>query len=523
MNEQLNKLFSDLMARENLVDLSVTAAIESVALLIDVSGDLGREDGTAQALRWCDALKLRGLTPEQAAELEYFRANAWQNRQQLKGRANATVWAWEQSEIQQQIFYLRKSIGSEGFNRLPALRRCQILTNLANQLSTVGRFVESLEYRRRTLELEPKFAMGLGNRGSGLEKYARSLYDPGHQALFLRFAHDDLSAALGPGVIYDSGLDGPKEYFSGLKAQIEANVDVEKITQAIRMDGYGLGRSKREQAYRLWCLTERLFLNPLNDLGPFSVGAQDVLALPSYVTSLDESPTLIGFFNQIKQEYASARWLLFDGSHADTVHFSDRNVQLINTLDYPCYGLSIEKVKVAFRMAYSLLDKLAFFIDDYMQLGIGRVYFRSMWFERGDLAKRILRPQFKDTENWPFRGLYWLAKDFVDEQFKDVMEPDAQALYDIRNRLEHSYLKVHDPIVGDSIDCMGDGWKDRLAYSVKREDFEAKALRLMKLARAAIIYLVLGMHREEGFRAKLRGPGPLGSMPLDTWLDDWKR
>jgi hypothetical protein len=186
MNEQLNKLFLDLMSRQNLDDLTMAAGIESVALLVDAAGDLGREDGTAHALRWCDALELRRLTPQQAAELEYFRANAWHNRQQLKGRANATVWAWEQLEIQQQIFYLRKSVRSEGFNSLPGLRRCQILTNLSNQLSTVGRFVESLEYRQRTLEIEPKFAMGLGNRGAGLEKYARSLYDPGHQTVFLR-------------------------------------------------------------------------------------------------------------------------------------------------------------------------------------------------------------------------------------------------------------------------------------------------------------------------------------------------
>jgi hypothetical protein len=209
MDEQINNLFSALMSRENLDDLTVEVGIESVAKLIDASGDLGREDGTAHALLWCDALELRGLTPEQEAELEYFRANAWHNRQQLKGLANATMWAWEQPEIQQQIFYLRRSVRGEGFNSLPGLRRCQILTNLANQLSTVGRFVESLEYQQRTLEIEPKFAMGLGNRGSGLEKDARSRYDPGHQAVFLRFAHDDLSAALGPGVIYDSGLDAP--------------------------------------------------------------------------------------------------------------------------------------------------------------------------------------------------------------------------------------------------------------------------------------------------------------------------
>ena len=44
-----------------------------------------------------------------------------------------------------------------------------------------------------------------------------------------------------------------------------------------------------------------------------------------------------------EQEYASARWLLFDGLHNDDVHFSDRNVAIANTLDYSAFGLAIEK------------------------------------------------------------------------------------------------------------------------------------------------------------------------------------
>jgi hypothetical protein len=58
------------------------------------------------------------------------------------------------------------------------------------------------------------------------------------------FAHNDLSAALGSGVIYDSSLDAPKEYFRGLKAHIEANVDVDEINRTIQMDGYSLEASR---------------------------------------------------------------------------------------------------------------------------------------------------------------------------------------------------------------------------------------------------------------------------------------
>jgi hypothetical protein len=103
------------------------------------------------------------------------------------------------------------------------------------------------------------------------------------------------------------------------------------------------------------------------------------------------------------------------------------------------------------------------------------------------------------------------------------MEPEAQALHAIRNSLEHRYLKVHD-ILAPRAKSVGrpDIWTDRLAYSVQREDFERKTLRLFKLARAAIIYISLGMHREEKRRRKV-DPSKIMPMPLDRWPDNFKR
>ena len=55
-------------------------ALKRIGILIDLAGDLDREDGTARALDWCDDLAERKLTKQQAALLEYFRANAWATR-----------------------------------------------------------------------------------------------------------------------------------------------------------------------------------------------------------------------------------------------------------------------------------------------------------------------------------------------------------------------------------------------------------------------------------------------------------
>jgi hypothetical protein len=65
-------------------------------------------------------------------------------------------------------------------------------------------------------------------------------------------------------------------------------------------------------------------------------------------------------------------------------------------------------------------------------------------------------------------------------------------------------------------------WIDDLAYSVQREDFEAKTLRVLKHARAGL-FISLAMHREERRRAKGKDDTPTMPMSLDLWEDDWKR
>jgi LA2681-like HEPN len=520
--------YEALMASSGIDDLSNQAALDRIGQLIDWSGDLTRDEGVERALAWCDLLEQRGLSNVEAVVLAYFRANAWGVRQSQKHTDPSAAWAWEQKELQEQILNLRRAVNHKGFDDLAPIRQCQILTNLANQLNSVGRFVEALEYWNRALGITPRFGMALGNRGYGLAEYARALYDPGHKGVFLRFAHQGLSAALSPEATYESpGYENAKRFFQRKREQIESVVDVQKISDSIELDNHELGSSKKERSYRRWCLYNGLFLNPLNDLGPYSIAGRDILMLPSFVTAIDEPPNLLGFFNQMKQEFVSARWLYYEGKDSTGVHFADREVALYNTLDYPSYSLAVEKIKATYRIAYSLFDKVAFFLNAYLSLRIDatKIYFRSVWYENADPRKRVIRPELERSENWPLRGLYWLAKDLYDDDFRDVTEPDAQALYKIRNHIEHSYLKIHEILVPPPTDPKSPGawWTDQLAYSVQREDFEAKTLRLLKLARAALTYLSLAMHREERRRAAQKGEARTMPITLDLWEDDWKR
>ena len=57
------------------------------------------------------------------------------------------------------------------------------------------------------------------------------------------------------------------------------------------IDNFSLGDSEQEIQYRQWCLTNKLFLNPFNDLGIIPIAAQDVFSVPSIVTGIDEGPS----------------------------------------------------------------------------------------------------------------------------------------------------------------------------------------------------------------------------------------
>src|SRR5437762_3400414 len=109
--------------------------------------------------------------------------------------------------------------------------------------------------------------------------------------------------------------------------------------------------------------------------------------------------------------------MLYEGTHAERRHFSD-----YNTLDYPSYSLAVEKMKAAYRIAYSLLDQVAFFLNDYAKLSVDprQVYFRTIWYTNRDRKKRVVRNELVEIRTWPRRGLFWLSDDLFDPDLQDT-------------------------------------------------------------------------------------------------------
>lgn len=517
--------FRKLLARESTTGLDAAEALNHLGLLIDGSLDHDVVEGVERALQLAEEVEARDLPDPTRCNLDYLLSNAWADLYLLTRASREDEWKWEQPELEKQIFHLRSAATFPDTLSLHKDLACRIHTNLANAMDTVGRFVEATGYWQKALEIDPSFGMAQGNLGFGLCWYARTLYDRGHACVFLSTAHHHLKLADGCKVHLDE-----KAGFLKRREEIEEFFGHDPAELPVDLDGHSLGETGEEIGYRKWCLKNRLFLNPLNDIVPNPIAAQDILTQPSIVVGIGEGPYYAGFYNQMKQEFASARYLFYEGRATGKPHFSDAGVKLYNTLDYPCYGLSTEKLRIAFRMAYSLLDKIAFFLNHYLQLGIKprQVSFRTLWYEKGQ-RDNGLRPFFEERPNLPLRGLYWLGKDLFEDRegFQEAMEPDGRELNTIRNHLEHKYLKLHDdywPGPDEARAGILGGLSDTLAFSLHARDFEKRALKLLKMARAALIYLSLSVHEEERRRrSEMDENAIILPMPLELWDDDWKR
>jgi tetratricopeptide (TPR) repeat protein len=504
-----------------LEGLSDAQALDCIGTIVDRAADTHDECLTDQALRLSEELASRAtLEGEHQVLLHYFRANAYEAKLHLAGEAQS--WGWEISHLEKVLLELRRAIRHEAFGSLDRVRQCQMLTNTGNTLSSVGRPIEALVYWDRAISLNPRFAMALGNRGHGLSYYAGSIYDSGHAALLLASAHESFVTASSKDALYDSPQTfAHSEQFATLAAEIAERVPVDRARQDL-LRNFSLGRSAAERSFRAWSLDNRLFLNPLNDLGAHSIAAHDVIHLPSMTTGLGEGgpgpPAVFGFYNQLKQEFVSARWLCFEGITEHRAHFSDRGTHLYDTLSIPVYSLAVEKTKLSMRMAYSLLDKIAFFINDYFNVGLPEkaVSFRGVWHERKG-NPRPLAAVFKDRQNWPLRGLYWLSKDIYEPAFQEVAEPEAVGLAELRNHLEHKYCQVHEDLGIAYSRFVKFGGDAELGLHIGRDLIEAKTLHLLKRVRAALIYLSLAVHREERARNANRDASIVVQSPLWLW------
>ena len=178
--------------------------LNDLALAIDAASDVGDKEVLRRLRKECEGL-LDRATGDERVFLLYFQSNTHSAIIASKSGDSSGISDWEQPDAVQNVLLLRRAIAEPAFSTVDGIVACQIRTNLANRLNSLGRPVEANEQWLKVLEAEPRFAKALANRAKAMASYASALYDSGHEVWLLSAARSLFDSALHENAYWESG------------------------------------------------------------------------------------------------------------------------------------------------------------------------------------------------------------------------------------------------------------------------------------------------------------------------------
>lgn len=450
---------------------SATISYYVSGLLIDVGGLLGDITIVEEGKKLLeDDLDKIAASKSIAPSAYYNLANACQYLFELKACKDPTLFYFNQeSDLDKAKVHFSKALKLETNKNTIA----QIWVNLGNCLDTLGRGVESLECYNQSLKVKPNFGMALGNKGKAMYLYAHLCGE--HTRTFILEAYALLDSAKSE-ITLEAG-----QSFSNAKSIIQRRFPKLPLGTIPQFPGYkNSGESKFERYSIKFCLKNLLYLNVCNFCQQCNASIGDTAAIKHMIVRGNSKSylTLSSFLNEIKQDYVTARFLLIMSEYPGiNLDFVDKDVLIIDTLDGVRNNVYTQHVKISYKSLYDILDKISFFINRYLGLGIKENYvnFSNMWYD--DKDRKIIRKEIKSTTNISLNALY--------DIHKDLDYGEKRFLKDTRNALTHKFLSVK---AGSDL---------KANVEISEGTLIKQTIELCQLVRASIIYLLQFVYIQE--------------------------
>jgi len=389
----------------------------------------------------------------------------------------------------------------------------EIRTNLANEMAHQRRNIEVLEYWVTDFSLygDAPFVSAL-SKAKELLWISHWLNDPSHTQLYqyeayllLKKLQKNITKTTHSATI--SSINNDKEIISLLKFGNENFAPLAGWQLKFKNHSY----HNDEKRYRSWCLQNTLFVNFINDLTKEWIADQDILQFPNHVVSVGDGPYFSAAFSSLKREFCFARFMAFEGIHQVHPDYENQKLFLTDTLDYVHYSGSIEKIKTAFRVCFSVFDSISSLMAVYFQCNKNHVGFSSIW----------IKENFKNiNENYFVDALYWLSCDLTDNpdltnnsnKWK-APNPSAAEIRKIRNAIEHGWLRVagQEKTIWET--------QNDFAYVITPDNLQQSTLFLLKLVRSAMLYIYMAVSYNENQSKNTDGFVP--SFPVILVDDDF--
>ena len=451
-------------------------------LLIDIGVAMGDEEITKEGVELLRKNFEAIVHHEGYAPIAYYNlANGYSALFHFKRMRDPCVVCFKDTELDQAKVYYKEALE---YDLQDPMLTSQILVNLGNCFDHLGRVIEALECYEEALKWKPDHGMALGNKGLALSYYARLTGK--HQGTFLVEAYSLLSQALKLGV-YTGATSTFKKYSEAIRKQFS---DKQMLDNPPEYPGYTIrAKSKFEKFLIEFCLENRLYLNICNFCRRCDAAIGDTAVIQKMIVPInrgnrkdflkdDPYLRLSAYLNQIKQDYVTARFLLVLSRYEGlNLNFVDKHVTIIDTLDYGMHNIYIELVKASFRCFYDILDKIAYFINDYIELEIPdrEISFRRVWYS--DRKTKMIHKKIGDTKNLSLNALLDMCRDFESGPYKKLRKT--------RNALTHRFIYVR----------MFQELEDE--ENMVEETLVRRTLELAQLVRNAVIYLLHFVYVEE--------------------------
>jgi len=382
-----------------------------------------------------------------------------------------------------------------------------IYVNYANCLDTLGRHLEALKYYDKALQINSKYAMAKANKAKALTFFAN--VSNSYETELYIIAYQDMKEVINNQDLLEIGGLAAKEYFSTEMKKIEKIFNNHKNLLDEKIKPLKSKNSKNEfnNFYFDFNKKNKLFLN--FDIAELDNDFNDPIFI-NLITKIDDNSSFFNLsksINEIKEDFLTARYLLAHSQYKQKeLKELSQKVTLVNTLDYAMYNIYTSFLKNSYKIAYNILDKIAFFINDYLKLNMKEsdVYFHSIWeLNKKELkkakSKLTIKPQISKINNICLYALYDLSLDFKGEY---------KLLKDIRNSLTHRKLTIYDSILTD---------KDK-NFDTRNMGYDLmlkNTLDLFHIVKSAIIYLICFVQIEEN--KKIKDNSKIPKMTADTW------
>ena len=445
-------------------------------ILIDVGNAMSDEKIVKEGVDLLEKDLETIIRHEEIAPTAYYNlANGKYALSRLMMMKDPYVVSFKKSDLNTAINYYRKALG---YGLKDTMLASQIWVNLGNCYDHLGRVVDALECYDQAVKLRPDHGMALGNKGMALLNYASVAGE--HEGTFIVEAYSLLIQALKLGVPPETVSS-----FSELAKQIKEHFrDKRALDNPPKYLGYKIrSRSKIERFFVEFCLRYKLYLNTCDFCQKCDASIGDTVAIRTMIVEKNKREKadlkndtylhLSGYLNEIKEDYVTARFLLilsrFRGLN---LSFADKRVRMIDTLDYSIHNIRVHLIRTSFKVFYDTLDKIACFINEYLNLGVSErtVSFRRIWYVKNDIKKGIVREGIVNTKNLSLNALFDMHRDFEDGP--------NRTLRDMRDALTHRFIKIR--MIKQQQD----------EESMTEDELLKRTLELARTVRGAVLYLL---------------------------------